>query len=439
MEQLTKKIFKRNLELGRLFFFIGLFLLPSAISISVIFLFASLITSYLDNFRNKFKDKINLVLLISCLLLLISTFFNFFDKSSINNYSNNGYLIFIGLLNWIPLIFAFIGFQKYLVFSEDRKKCITLMICGSIPVIFSCFAQLFLNWHGPIKTLFGLIVWYQRPIEGFSGITGLFNNPNYLAAWLVIIWPFCLAMLFFDNKNKIKIFFIIVLTILISTLIILTFSRAGLIGLLIPIIFLYRSTIKLWILSLTTIISLIATNLYFPFLGTEFNKLIQSIIPRGIWINFTETEYASLDISRIGIWRYAIEFIVNNPIFGHGSKAFTSLLRAETGFWKGHSHNLPLELMVSYGIPAALFILLPISYILLKAYLKLFIINYKINKISVLDRAWTISLTSLMIMHMVDIQYFDGRISIAGWILLAGTRNIIHNNHEHLRINEIKT
>ena len=337
------------------------------------------------------------------------------------------------------MIFAFIGFQKYLVLSEDRKNCITLLICGSIPVIFSCFAQLFFNWHGPIKTLFGLIVWYQRPIEGFSGITGLFNNPNYLAAWLIIIWPFCLAMIFFDNKNKIKIFFTIILTILISTLIILTFSRAGLIGLLIPIVFLYRSTIKLWILSLSTIISLIATNLYFPFLGTEFNKLIQSIIPRGIWINFTETEYASLDISRIGIWRYAIEFIVNNPIFGHGSKAFTSLLRDETGFWKGHSHNLPLELMVSYGIPATLFILLPISYLLLKAYLKLFIKNYKLNKMSVLDRAWTISLTSLMLMHMVDIQYFDGRISIAGWILLAGTRNIIHNNNEHLRVNEIKS
>ena len=27
-------------------------------------------------------------------------------------------------------------------------------------------------------------------------------------------------------------------------------------------------------------------------------------------------------------------------------------------------------------------------------------------------------------MQLVDIQYFDGRISITGWILLAGTKNI---------------
>ena len=31
----------------------------------------------------------------------------------------------------------------------------------------------------------------------------------------------------------------------------------------------------------------------------------------------------------------------------------------------------------------------------------------------------------LILMHLVDIQYFDGRISITGWILLAGARNMI--------------
>ncbi len=429
MQKQSKKIFKSSLDIGKYFFFIGLFLLPSAISLSVIFLLISLIISFVEDFKNKFKDKINLIFLISCLLLSISSIVNFLDKSSINNYTNNGSLTFIGLLNWIPMIFAFIGFQKYLLFKEERKNCIKILIFGSIPVIYSCFAQFLFNWHGPMKTLYGLIVWYQRPIEGFSGITGLFNNPNYLAAWLNIIWPFCLGMIFFDNKNKVKVFFKIILIISISLLIVLTYSRAGWIGLLIPILF-YRSTIKLCFLTLITFIPLIGLNLFFPFLATEFYQMIQKFIPRGIWINFTPREYQSLDISRLEIWRYATKFIQNNPIFGHGSRAFTSLLREETGLWKGHSHNLPLELMVNYGIPVALFILLPIIYLLLKAHIKLFIQNFKLNKNYVFDRAWTISLTSLIVMHMVDIQYFDGRISIAGWILLAGTRNIVFINEQ---------
>ena len=62
-----------------------------------------------------------------------------------------------------------------------------------------------LDWHGPISTLFGLIVWYQRPIDGIIGITGLFSNPNYLGSWLNIIWPFVISLIFFSRDNFIKL------------------------------------------------------------------------------------------------------------------------------------------------------------------------------------------------------------------------------------------
>ena len=51
----------------------------------------------------------------------------------------------------------------------------------------------------------GFIVWYQRPIDGLSGLTGLFNNPNYMGSWLkYIIWPVCLACLIESNKRIIR-------------------------------------------------------------------------------------------------------------------------------------------------------------------------------------------------------------------------------------------
>ncbi|WP_288249679.1 O-antigen ligase [uncultured Prochlorococcus sp.] len=414
--------------MGKFSFFIGLFLLPSAIALSIIFLLFSLIISFWNDLRKLINDRINLIYVTSCLLLLISAFFNFFDKNSINNLSNNSSLIFIGLLNWVPLIFAFIGFQKYLLTNNDRKKCILIFIFGSIPVIFSCFAQFILNWFGPMETLYGLIVWYQRPIDGITGITGLFNNPNYLAAWLNLIWPFSLAFIFFDNKNKVKILFKILLIFSISLLIILTASRAGWLCLLLPIFIIYAQRIKLWILTFISGISFITLFLTSSLFESEFRNLIAKIIPRGIWINFTNLEYANLDISRLGIWKYALNFISESPIFGHGSKSFTSLLLAESGIWKGHAHNLPLELMVNYGIPAALLILIPTTYLVIKAYLKLFFVKLNVNKSSILDRAWLISLTLLILMHLVDIQYFDGRISIAGWILLAGVKNLVLND-----------
>ena len=384
--------------------------------------------SYCDDFKKIFTDKLNLIFLISCLFLIISGFFNFFDKSSINNISNNSYLIFVGLLNWIPLIFAFFGFQKYLFNSKDRERCILLLIFGSIPVIISCFGQILFNWFGPMETLYGLIVWYQRPLEGITGVTGLFNNPNYLAAWLNIIWPFSLAFIFFDNQNKTKLIFKILLILSISLLILLTASRAGWLCLLIPILFIYGSRIKFWLYFFLASLSILVTNFLFPISGERFKLFLQLIIPQGIWNNFTELGYQTLDISRLGIWQYAFKFISDKPFFGHGSKSFTYLFLNETGFWKGHSHNLPLELMINYGIPAALLILLPTLYLTYKAFSKLFFMKLNVNKPNILDRAWLIAFTLLIIMHLVDIQYFDGRISIVGWILLAGIKNIAFHN-----------
>ena len=420
------------LKLGKILFYIGLFLLPSAFSLGSILLIISLIFSFTSAKKNHYNDKLNLTFLISSLLLLISSIINFLDPSGINNIEDNSYLNFVGLFNWIPHIFLFIGCQKFLKNSNTRRNCVIALISGSIPILFSCFSQALLNWHGPMQTLFGLIIWYQRPIDGITGITGLFNNPNYLGAWLNIIWPFCLAIMFLDNEKPFKVLIKIILTISISSLIILTGSRSAWICLVIPIPLIFPQKYRKCFFYSIPLITFLILNLSFPLLGKGFQSFLRALVPEGLWINFTTIGYETLDISRLDIWRYASNFALKNSVFGHGSGSFTSLLFNETGIWKGHTHNLPLELMVSYGIPTALILLLSISYIVYTSYNKLFFSDIKTNKKTIIDKAWLVSLVILMLINLVDIQYFDGRISIAGWILLAGAKNIIYDN-------EIKT
>ena len=91
-------------------------------------------------------------------------------------------------------------------------------------------------------------------------------------------------------------------------------------------------------------------------------------------------------------------------------RSHSRLLSIDMNIWKGHSHNLPLELMVSYGIPAALIILIPIILLVFNSYRKVFIFDQKINKFNIIDRAWITSSILLILMHMVDIQYFDAGI-----------------------------
>ena len=65
---------KQNIYFGNKIFLLGIFFLPSALPISGIFLFISLIFSFKDRLTFSFKDKLNYPLFISVGLIIFSTF-----------------------------------------------------------------------------------------------------------------------------------------------------------------------------------------------------------------------------------------------------------------------------------------------------------------------------------------------------------------------------
>jgi len=133
-------------------------------------------------------------------------------------------------------------------------------------------------------------------------------------------------------------------------------------------------------------------------------------------------EFTNVSLERIDIWLSSIEILIKRPFFGSGVSAFNKIYLDETTKWVSHSHNLPIELSINYGIIAALFIIIPVIFISIKSY-KIIFENPQENNF--FEKAWIISLISLVICHMVDIQYYDARFSICAWILLAGMKNII--------------
>ena len=413
-------------DLGQLFFYIGLFLLPSAFTIGALFLIISLVKSFYDdrNFLVQiFLNRWNLIFLVSAFMLILSSLINFFNPESINNLSGDSYLELLGLLNWIPLIFTFIGFQKYLSSNINRKKVSQVLIAGSIPVIFSVIAQVIFNWQTKMETLYGLIVWYQKKLIedlGHTGVTGLFSNPNYLGAWLVIILPFCIYLIYIEKRISFRWIVSSFILLFVCILIVLTTSRAAWVCLFLSIPLVNgRKISKLFLRIFGGIISF--AFLFYLTISTELSILLKGLIPVGIW-----KELNTANISpRIRIWDTAVKLISENPLFGSGASSFSSIFHKETGLWQGHAHNLPLELMVSYGVLASLLILLPVSLILFKSFVK----SYRDSSIElssiIHDRAWVSSLLLLFFMHLVDIQYLDGRISILGWLLLAGAKSIM--------------
>ena len=200
-----KSILSNELYLGEKLFLIGIFFLPSALPIGVFFLLISIYIAFKKNNENLIKNKWNFLFLITLLLMLLSTFYNYFFNLTPVLQNIDKSIILYNLFNWIPIYFAFLAFQIYLKTDKQRLLFQKFLISGTIPVLVSCVMHRFLNIYGPFETLFGTIVWFNYEsilvVAGAKsgGVTGLFNNPNYLGMWLTICLPFSISLLILNE------------------------------------------------------------------------------------------------------------------------------------------------------------------------------------------------------------------------------------------------
>ena len=411
-------------DYGFIFFLLGIFFLPSTMVISILFLLPAFVIASLSSHKSFFKDYWNLPFLIFGLLILISAISQNYLLTNKYDAIWDTKLSLIGLANWIPFIWVFWASQYYINSKSKRRSFSLILIAGTFPVLITGFGQYFLNWTGPFQTLNGLIIWYQRPIENPGGLSGLFSNQNYAASWLNFVWPFCIALFIEKGNNLFKK--TATLSFLISTGLaaFLTFSRNAWIGLFtsMPIV-IGKKGFKFF-LPLTTISILILFFLFSPIFDSELQHSLRNLLPGKILSEFSNEGYEGLDVTRMEIYKSALELIKENPFFGIGAGSFTEIFLLNTNFWKGHSHNLLFELSISYGLPATIIFLITTINILYLSSKKIFSSKIKIDN-NYIDRAFWAALFFFLISQLADVQYFDGKISLITWILIAGLKNII--------------
>ena len=388
MNYLTINIKKKKelLNLGSFLFFSGVFFIPSSLFIGIIFLLpASILGSFLQN-KSFFKDKWNYPFIVFGIIILTNSILQNFVL--INYYEEvwDPILSIIGLGNWIPFLYFFWAFQPYLDSTEKRRTLGIILITGSVPVLVSGFGQYFLNWTGPFTALNGLIIWYQKPIEAPAGLSGLFSNQNYTGSWLSFVWPFCIALILEKKNGLIENFVAFCFLISVGFASFLTYSRNAWLGLLVSIPFVLEHKGRKFFLFTIIFLIFIFCLIYSPIFIGEIQHEIKNILPQKFLLEFTEDGYQDLDVTRMEIYLSTISLIKTNPIFGIGGASFSAIYFLETTFWKGHSHNLLLELAVSYGLPASIIFFLIITYILFKSG-KLIFFRKSFDNIFLFDRA----------------------------------------------------
>jgi len=430
MKYIPKTFFKSLTikDYGKFLFLSGVFFLPSTLVVGVLFLFSASIIGSFINKKSYLEEKWNYPFLIFGILIVLSAILQNFILPNIYSAVWDPKLSFIGIFNWLPFIWLFWALQPYIDTKAKRRLFSLILISGTFPVLITGFGQYFLDWTGPFETLNGLIIWYQRPVESPGGLTGLFNHQNYAGSWLNFVWPFGIA-LFLERKNdlyqKISAFFLL-FSIGFATF--LTYSRNAWIGLLTSLTILAGKRIIPIFILILIIISCIVIIVFIPISFNEIQYYLRNSLLEKILLEFSNQGYEGLDVTRLEIFSSALMLIQTSPIFGLGAASFSEIFLLETSFWKGHSHNLFLELSISYGLPATIIFFSTISMILINSGNLLFNNKNNVNS-SIFDKAFWAALFFFLISQMVDIQYFDGKISIISWILISGLKNIIEDNN----------
>jgi len=164
----------------------------------------------------------------------------------------------------------------------------------------------------------------------------------------------------------------------------------------------------------------------YPILGQSVQLFFRELIPDNIWMEFISSNFTDRPL-RINIWSESFEIIKQSPFFGSGAATFQILTFENIRNKAIHSHNLPLELALQYGIPSMLIIVGNVIYLSYSTFRKIFFSNSQSLKTFIYEKAWVTSVLILISIHLFDIQYYDGRISIASWVLIAGIKQIIED------------
>ena len=384
--------------IGERLFRIGLFLLPSSALLGGLCLLAAAVIGSRGRAVPIWRDRWCQPLLLAAALMLIGAL-----------QATTGSLAWVGLGNWLPLIWAFWAFQPYLISERQRRNAAWMLVAGTLPVLLTGFGQMFLGWEGPWQLGGEAVVWFVAPGgKPLGRLSGLFDYANVAGAWLGVIWPLMIAAVLRPDGWR-RRGAALVLALAAGTAVLLTQSRNAVGGL---------------VLALPLVIGPSSWLLLLPVLLLVSSPLLLALLPDSILERLLErggdTPWKH---TRLGQWTYAIQLVAARPWLGWGSAAFSVMYPIHAAKrWHGHSHNLPLELAISHGVPVALLIVGTVLALMMLA------LRRGMLRQAPLERAWWTSALVLLTMHFTDLPFFDARLNLLGWILLAGLCAFIRNS-----------
>ena len=299
------------------------------------------------------------------------------------------------------------------------KRCIFALVTSSVIVsVIGIFEFLFgaesNNWLD--QSFYGII----KP-----RVVSLFENPNILSVFLVMIFPFLLALLVRAREKNDK-FLIRTLIILSIVCIIFTWSRAAWIAIIFG----------------TLLFSMLYTKKSFRIFGAILIilPLIPILLPSSIIERFLSISNLS-DSSiayRIYTWKGTLGAIKDYFFFGigYGDSSFQAIYPsyAYSGIEATpHSHSLLLQVLLCMGIVGFVVLCIAIFLNFQKSFE--YIKQEKDSASTVYVIAAVVSIVSALIMGVFDYIWYNPRMFYLFWTIIAiGTAFVRVGSSERMRL-----
>lgn len=381
-------------------------------------------------FGKKFSpaDLILALVILSYLLqLVISTKSRDKFIDGIKDFFSSYLSIFMSILALMMLISVSYAVEKKLALSESIRFIVYIIIYFIIKYDVNskkCTIGMIRSYIFTtlILCLFGIYQYFTGyGLEGKLAenygylkhkVAATMDNPNNLAAFLILI-IFPIVMLAIYEKEKVKKIFYIILSLLIFTNLILTGSRNAIIGIIIGAVILaivYNFRLFMFMVLLG------GGSIFIPVIRNRLMAITDK----------TQNE------SRVYLWEIAKRMIKDHPLFGVGNGNYVSLYDKYTeiypqfkfyGYTRFPCHNSYLKIESELGIMGGISFAGILIAVLIQV--KKFISTTQDEFYKFFYTGFLASMISFYVMNLFDNLFFVPKTTSCFWIILAISQGIM--------------
>ncbi len=371
----------------------------------------------------------------------------------------------LGLANFLPFFWLFAALSELLQTPQQFRRLAQIVVLGSMPVVVVGLGQQFGGWSGHVQLLWILADWNVAPTGNPPGrMASIFYYANVLASYLVITWILNLGLwieaqrlganagaTLFGRMSSHRwhtfapspYLWILTIALLGNTVaLIFTNSRnawivAALAGLAFAV-YLGR-----WLL-LTAMGAIAMAVLGAAFAPPPFQGGLRRVVPAFFWARLNDQMYPNRPVGdlRSTQWQFAWDLAQQRPWTGWGLRNFSPLYEAKLQFFIGHPHSLWLMLAAETGWPATILLFAIAGWITFQGCLYLLTMPQMFWRgqassrlpltvgttldtgVSLLVFTLLITFLAISLFSFLDITFFDVRINLLGWWLLASLNGI---------------